>query len=196
MQPDNNQPLVPNPVVTPIVTLATQSTPNPVVPPNTAPVTPVSSVQQDVQVEYAKIRDRLLAVFIDGLILSTISFVVNFALGMVGALVGSTTSPNPIFSIISIAISGLVWIAQIVYPIYFVGSRGQTLGKMIMKIKVIKEDTGEIPGYTTAFLRETVGKFVSGIVLGIGYIVAYKDPKKQSWHDKIAHTIVIKTNPQ
>lgn len=155
---------------------------------------PTGSVQTNTQFVYAGLRDRFLAVFIDGLILSTISFVVNFVVGMVSALSGAT--PDPVFTIITIAISGLVWIVQIVYPIYFIGAKGQTLGKMIMKIKVIKEDTGEIPGYTTAFLRETVGKFVSGIVLGIGYFVAYKDPKKQAWHDKIAHTIVIKTNPQ
>lgn len=193
MQPDNIQPTVTNPVTQAIPTVQT-TTPSSVPPLTPPPVVPTGSVQTNTQFVYAGLRDRFLAVFIDGLILSTISFVVNFVVGMVSALSGAT--PDPVFTIITIAISGLVWIVQIVYPIYFIGAKGQTLGKMIMKIKVIKEDTGEIPGYTTAFLRETVGKFVSGIVLGIGYFVAYKDPKKQAWHDKIAHTIVIKTNPQ
>lgn len=193
MQPDNIQPTVTNPVTQAIPTVQT-ITPSSVPPLTPSPVVPTGSVQTNTQFVYAGLRDRFLAVFIDGLILSTISFVVNFVVGMVSALSGAT--PDPVFTTITIAISGLVWIVQIVYPIYFIGAKGQTLGKMIMKIKVIKEDTGEIPGYTTAFLRETVGKFVSGIVLGIGYFVAYKDPKKQAWHDKIAHTIVIKTNPQ
>lgn len=192
MQPDNIQPTIPNPTVSPSVAPVATTAPTLVAP----PITPTNPTQPLAQVVYAKFWDRFLAIFIDGLILSTISFVINFILGVVGALAGSTTSPDPIFVIVSMAVSTLIWIVQVAYPIYFIGSKGQTLGKMIMKIKVIKEDTGEIPGYTTAFLRETVGKFVSGIVFGIGYIVANKDPKKQSWHDKIAHTIVIKTNPQ
>jgi uncharacterized RDD family membrane protein YckC len=62
---------------------------------------------------------------------------------------------------------------------------------MVMKIKVIKMDTGEVPGFVAAFLREIVGKILSSILF-LGYITAIRDPKKQTWHDKIAGTVVVK----
>lgn len=41
-------------------------------------------------------------------------------------------------------------------------------------------------------LRETIGKFLSGLVLGLGYFWAIWDKDSQAWHDKIAGTVVIK----
>ena len=63
---------------------------------------------------------------------------------------------------------------------------------MALKIKVVLKDTGEVPGYTKAFLRELVGKFVSSLVLGLGYFSVLWDKDKQGWHDKMAGTVVIK----
>lgn len=78
------------------------------------------------------------------------------------------------------------------YLIYFTGSTGQTLGKKALGIKVVKVDTGKHPDYVGAFLRDVVGKFISGIVLALGYLWIIWDPKKQAWHDKIANTVVVK----
>ena len=63
---------------------------------------------------------------------------------------------------------------------------------MALKIKVVKEDTGEVPGFAKAFLREMVGKFLSSLVFGLGYFSVLWDKDKQAWHDKIAGTVVIK----
>jgi uncharacterized RDD family membrane protein YckC len=45
--------------------------------------------------------------------------------------------------------------------------------------------------YGRAALREILGKFVSGITLGIGYLMVAFDAHKQGLHDKIADTCVI-----
>ena len=76
--------------------------------------------------------------------------------------------------------------------VYFIGIKGATPGKMVMKIKVIKKDTptAEI-GYGGAFVREVVGKLISGIVLGLGYFWILWDKDKQGWHDKFASTVVV-----
>ena len=68
---------------------------------------------------------------------------------------------------------------------------GRTLGKMAVGTKVVNED-GESPSLLTAFMREVIGKFISRIVLGLGFIWILFDPKFQGWHDKIASTYVIK----
>lgn len=68
---------------------------------------------------------------------------------------------------------------------------GRTLGKMAVGTKVVNED-GIAPSLLTALVREVIGKFVSAIVLMLGYIWILFDPKFQGWHDKIASTYVIK----
>ncbi|MEK7526168.1 MAG: RDD family protein [Patescibacteria group bacterium] len=78
------------------------------------------------------------------------------------------------------------------YLIYFTTTTGQTLGKKVMKIKVVRLSDGKTLDYLGAFLREVVGRFISGIVLGLGYLWVIGDAKKQGWHDKIAGTVVIK----
>jgi uncharacterized RDD family membrane protein YckC len=62
---------------------------------------------------------------------------------------------------------------------------------MALRIQVVRTD-GTPMTYGRAFLREVLGKFVSGIVLGIGYLVVAFDRDKQGWHDKIAKTYVIR----
>ena len=68
---------------------------------------------------------------------------------------------------------------------------GQTLGKKALGIKVVDIE-GKTPTYMTFFLREVVGKLISGIILGIGYLMVIWDPNKQGLHDKIASTYVVK----
>ena len=77
------------------------------------------------------------------------------------------------------------------YYIVFTGRGGQTPGKMALRIKVIRRDGREI-GYGRAALREVIGKFVSGIILCIGYLMVVFDEQKQGLHDRMADTYVIK----
>lgn len=81
------------------------------------------------------------------------------------------------------------------YYIYFIGSTGQTIGKKLLKIKVVKkDDTTTNPDYVATFLREIIGKPISALVLGLGYFWMLWDKQKQTWADKIAGTVVIKTS--
>lgn len=162
----------------PIVTVVTP----PSIESNPAPTVKEEKKKDDF--EYAPIGKRALAIFIDGI-----------ALGTVGGVLGGISSfmapgESTTFQGVASLISGLINIA---YPLYFIGSKGQTLGKMAVGIKVIRlSDPEAKPGYLTAFLRETVGKIISAAVLFIGYLWAFKDPQKQTWHDKIAGTVVVK----
>ena len=67
---------------------------------------------------------------------------------------------------------------------------GATFGKKLFKLKVVRED-GKRLTLTDVIMREVLGKFVSGIVLGLGYVWILFDKKRQGWHDKIAHTLVV-----
>ena len=76
------------------------------------------------------------------------------------------------------------------YYIFFTGYNGQTPGKMALRIQVVRTD-GTPMTYGRAFLREVVGKFLSALILGIGYIMAAFDADKRALHDRICDTRVV-----
>jgi len=78
------------------------------------------------------------------------------------------------------------------YYIYFISQKGQTPGKRVASIRVQDVDTGSNIDVVSAILRELVGKAVSSGVLFLGYFWMLWDDKKQTWHDKIAKSVVVK----
>ena len=148
--------------------------------------------------QLASLTKRSYATFIDGLIVSAVSILLNLPIyiqqfkyvidnAQQEYVVQPLNLTNPVYYVLSF----LSFAFSIAYYIYFIGKRGATPGKMLFKIKVIDKDTQQPPGYLKAFLREIVGKFISSLVLFIGYFLAIQDKEKQAWHDKIANTIVI-----
>jgi uncharacterized RDD family membrane protein YckC len=81
-------------------------------------------------------------------------------------------------------------VVTIVYFTYFHGSVGQTPGKMLCGLKVVRTD-GESLGYGRAFLRWT-GYLLSSLMFGLGFLWIAWDRNKQAWHDKLAGTHVIR----
>ncbi len=80
---------------------------------------------------------------------------------------------------------------SLLYTIGLTGTYGQTLGKMALKIRVVRVD-GRPIGYGYAAVRETLGKLVSFLLLGVGFLMAAFDSKKQGMHDKMADTRVVR----
>lgn len=56
----------------------------------------------------------------------------------------------------------------------------------------MRQQTGAIPGFGAMFVREVFGRFLSGLVSGVGYLWALIDKNGQAWHDKLAGTVVVK----
>jgi uncharacterized RDD family membrane protein YckC len=113
---------------------------------------------------------RFGAVFIDGLILAIVDFVISIALRGVGY--------------------GLSFVVAAVYFTYFEGSSGQTVGKRVLGIRVIDYRTGGSIGYGRAIGRY-IGSIISAIFIYIGYLWMLWDGEKQTWHDKIASAVVV-----
>jgi uncharacterized RDD family membrane protein YckC len=63
---------------------------------------------------------------------------------------------------------------------------------MACNVKVVKAD-GSPVGYGLATGR-FFAKIISGIILGIGYIMAAFDEEKRSLHDRICNTRVVARN--
>jgi uncharacterized RDD family membrane protein YckC len=76
-------------------------------------------------------------------------------------------------------------------PCYFIflhWARGQTLGKMVFRIRVV-DLTGGPLSFGQAVLRH-VGSWLSAVILGIGYLVAALRADRRGLHDLIARTRV------
>lgn len=66
---------------------------------------------------------------------------------------------------------------------------GQTVGKRVLRIKIIRVDDAELTSTGRIFLREIIGKFVSAVFFGAGYMVRLFG--LDTFHDKMAKTKVI-----
>jgi len=86
-----------------------------------------------------------------------------------------------------VVFGGLGWS---VYNRWIMGGQGQSLGKRVLKIKLVSEDTGQPIGTLNAFLRD-VAHIVDGIICDIGYLFPLWDPKRQTLADKIMKTVVV-----
>ena len=67
--------------------------------------------------------------------------------------------------------------------------RGTTVGGIICGLRVVRLD-GRAIDWPTAIVR-ALSSILSAIVVGLGFIWVVFDPERQSWHDKIAGTVVV-----
>ena len=67
-----------------------------------------------------------------------------------------------------------------------------TPGKMIFKATIVDAKTGGKPTLKQWIIRY-LGYFVSLLPFGLGYFLVAFDKKKQSFHDKLANTLVIQS---
>lgn len=92
----------------------------------------------------------------------------------------------------------LVWAA---YEIFLTATRGQTVGKMVTRIKVINGADGEPPPWGPAVMRWAVLALPLALlpdILGLGgtMVVGFWflwDANRQGLHDKSAKTFVVKS---
>jgi uncharacterized RDD family membrane protein YckC len=125
-------------------------------------------------VAYGGFWARFGAVFLDGLII-----------GIPAQILAAAISP------------GLAFVLQIAATLVYVavlegGPTGQTIGRKALALRVVDATTlqpGIGPGRA---IGRYFAKFLSTIAIGLGYLWMLWDPRKQTWHDKLASTVVVK----
>ncbi|OHE89405.1 MAG: hypothetical protein A3G75_08585 [Verrucomicrobia bacterium RIFCSPLOWO2_12_FULL_64_8] len=68
--------------------------------------------------------------------------------------------------------------------------KGTTIGGIICGLKVVRLDDRPVD-WSVAIVRALAG-FLSLVIIGLGFIWTAFDSEKQSWHDKIAGTTIVK----
>jgi len=151
---------------------------------------------QTTDLQYAGFGRRLLAYGVDFLILFLFSNTLQSIMGTniileimkVTSLeqMQQISSSNSYLNIISVLFG-------VFYFVYFwAKNNGQTPGKKLMAIKIVKLDGSDLT-VSNALIRY-IGYFISSFVIYLGFFWILFDKKKQGWHDKIAGTVVVKTN--
>jgi uncharacterized RDD family membrane protein YckC len=123
---------------------------------------------------YANWGQRVGAALIDaapGIVLS----IINSAIGSVAV--------SLLISLISLGIT-------IYNRWYLGGTTGQSWGKMVLKLKLIGESTGQPIGMGMAFVRD-IAHILDALPCFIGYLWPLWDAKRQTFADKIMNTVVV-----
>ena len=92
-------------------------------------------------------------------------------------------------------VTNLIWIIAVwLYFAFLESSISQaTLGKRALGLRVADEQ-GQRIGFGRATARH-FGRFLNAFSFGIGYLIIAFDPRKQGFHDMLAHTVVVRTPP-
>jgi uncharacterized RDD family membrane protein YckC len=138
-----------------------------------------------ITLNYATIVDRFLAVLIDTIITLIIVFILSIPSGIISIVPGMRFLFIP-----TTWIGFLIWIF---YFGYFESTSGQTIGKQILRIKVVDEQALTVVDMGRALIRNIIRiiDFLPFFYI-IGIILISTNPKRQRLGDMIAKTIVLK----
>ena len=143
----------------------------------------LDSLIQREHLELSSIRQRAAAFGIDELLLSVIMIVILWE---------SMSKATTLEEMISLTNSFLLefMAIKIVYHTFFTMQYGASIGKIVMKIRIIDVNTLSNPGFLSAFNR-SVFRVVSEILFYLGFVWAMLDPYRRSWHDRTGRTLVV-----
>jgi uncharacterized RDD family membrane protein YckC len=156
----------PGPVVSPLEPPFQQTVPP--IPEAAAPVYAPGDLRAHPR---ASFLDRLAALAVDLILIAIVTSIVVSS--------RRTFDDEPYFPMMFFAYCALFWAWQ-----------GTTLGGIVCNLRIIRAD-GRRLEFVDAFVR-ALGAVLSTAAFGIGFLWMLRDPQQQTWHDKIAGTIVVK----
>jgi len=131
----------------------------------------------------ADVKKRTVAFVIDEFLLSII---------LVLSLWDAFTSAKTMEDMLALSNSFMLeYIAiKIIYQTFFVTQYGATLGKILMKIRIVEIRTMQTPNILSA-LNRSIFRIISEMFFYLGFLWGMLDPMRQAWHDKTAKTLVV-----
>ncbi len=142
---------------------------------------------------------RFLAIIIDGIILGVVGLIIRIPLGLALGGVGLSLgrNPDPAQALAALpaimGLAGLFFLIQLAlslaYEVYFLSTRGATPGKMALGLKVTRADGSPVSAGLAA--GRYFARFLSAMILWIGFIMAGFDSEKRALHDYICGTRVV-----
>ena len=141
------------------------------------------------ELQYAGFFVRAAAYIIDSIIVFFGLLIVRLVLLIPSFILGDTINSSILFTYsfkdIIIYLCGALYFVLVTYY------TGTTIGKKLMNLQVTGKDGKEKPSFTDILYRETIGSFLSKVILCAGYLVIGFDSEKRGFHDMLCDTRVI-----
>ena len=131
----------------------------------------------------APLKKRALAYLIDEILVSLL-----FIFIYMDQIPPNATTEETITIINSLVL--YVMVLKVIYQTFFVWMYGATLGRIAMKIRVISLSDLEKPSFPLSLSRASF-RIISESLFYLGFAWAMLNPKRETWHDKVAHTLVV-----
>ena len=131
---------------------------------------------------------RFLDGFIQGFAIVPVVFIGAFMLGTSGAMQSGNAGAIMLFQVV---VQFMAVAIGLIYDIFFIRKYDATPGKMALGVKLLRADGSKLS--VARIIGRHFAHFISGLPLGIGYIVAAFDDQKRTFHDRICDTRVVKT---
>jgi uncharacterized RDD family membrane protein YckC len=132
----------------------------------------------------AGIGRRVLAFIIDGVVGGITALPL-----WIGAILLAFSPSHPMLATILCGIGVALPIAYALVIVWLQGSRGYTLGDLIMGLRVVREDTGAPLGFGRSLARYVV----LGVLTWIAGLTTFLDPERhgRGLHDRMISTILV-----
>ena len=127
---------------------------------------------------------RAVAIIIDSILLGIVAY-------LVASVTGGTTAEG--FQLQG-APAFLVFLIAMAYYVVMEKTSGATLGKMAMKLKVVKQD-GSALDWQASIVRNILRIIDGFFFYVVGAIAVWMSKSKQRLGDMAAHTIVVRAQP-
>jgi len=132
---------------------------------------------------YASIAKRAISFTIDDILVSFLF------IGIFYDNIVKLTTPEMMLAFIQANVWVLM-LLKVIYHTFFIAFNGMTVGKYIMRIKAVDENSGKELSWAMAFLRAVV-RIVGETLFYFTFLFALFDSKRQTLHDKISKCVVI-----
>lgn len=138
---------------------------------------------------YAGFFVRLAAYIMDWLIVGTILLAIKIPLWVTTMAVPDNFMVRDFIFQYSVK-DILLYLLGVAYFVILTYFSGATLGKRAMRLRVISSEDRKPTFFEVAY-RESVGRFLSELIIFIGYLMIGPDSKKRALHDRLADTRVV-----
>ena len=138
---------------------------------------------------------RFAAFLIDSLIVGILTLAARLVLAVSFSVFGLfEVNPLDVEVLFTYTVKDIIlYLLGAAYYIICTYCAGTTAGKRLFNLRVVPAETkdGEKLRLFDVVYRETIGKFLSGVIMNIGYIIAGIDSEKRALHDILCDTRVI-----
>ena len=135
--------------------------------------------------QLASMRSRALAYIIDDFLMTLLIMMIFWE-----SIIAVSNDTDAMMQLMKVELVMPLIILKIVYQTFFVWYYGATIGKIIVKIRIIDADSWGKISMFSSFSR-AVGRIFSEMFFYIGFLVGFFNEGRKTFHDITGKSLVI-----